>query len=291
MATWQPRDEDLGRVILTHQQSVAQVKARVTDFAETYWKNLGSWRDEDMQRFVSAVVPVVESGQMAVYRLTDVYLTTVLMGLQQEGAVAVPPATRPAMEAAINLRGISGREVYLRPGSTVHAALADGKSLEEAVNLGLYRLQDLIAMDMQLAQTHAARDTLSRSDRNVGYRRVLTGSENCALCALASTQRYHRSDLMPIHPGCDCTVAPIIGDRDPGQVINEGLLREIDAQLRAQGVTDTHGGAGAWVKSKATGDRYNTKRDVTNVMIRTHGEYGPTLTWRDQAFTGPSDIG
>jgi hypothetical protein len=26
------------------------------------------------------------------------------------------------------------------------------------------------------------------------------------------------------------------------------------------------------------------------VMVSEHGEYGPTLHWREQRFTGPSDI-
>jgi hypothetical protein len=31
-------------------------------------------------------------------------------------------------------------------------------------------------------------------------------------------------------------------------------------------------------------------RDAAQVRISDHGEYGPTLTWRDQAFTGAADI-
>lgn len=533
-------DAQLVRVVLTHQQAVKATRTRVKAFVTRYWQDMGSWRDADMERFIATVVPVIEGGQRTIYQLTDAYLTTIIINLSG-GGMAIP---RAGKELAVDFRGIPASQVYLRPGSTVYNALSEGKPIEDAVKLGLYRLQDLIDMDMQLAQTHAARDAMNRSDRVVGYRRVLTGSENCALCVLASTQRYHKENLMPIHPGCvpgsalvsgegvlaitrrrysgeltvittaggdevtvtpnhpvlteqgwvpahlvregdylfhrpsghrvgdgrpdeghapvpiedvwraldvtglsvvpltpedfhgdgadgevdivwtdgdlppvgdvsfgepdreiclvaghrsgvtlasesgltpllegacaptcgsvrgrglrfalcgrhlgrtqqtsrtsitrldapkeefsldsaagyasrgvdlirrlagqverdrvintrrvygpdhvynlhtvggwyasnnhivsncDCSVAPIIGDRDPGQVINEPLLRETDAQMKAAGVTDTHG-----IK--------NGKRDASSLMVRDHGEYGPTLTWRDQKFTGAATV-
>ena len=81
-------------------------------------------------------------------------------------------------------------------------------ALEVSIELGGKRLLSLVGTDMQLAARQQASYTMQASGREF-YRRVLTGAENCALCAIASTQRYSTADLMPIHPGCDCSVASI----------------------------------------------------------------------------------
>ena len=97
------------------------------------------------------------------------------------------------------------------------------------------------------------------------YRRVLTGRENCALCVVASTQRYYRGDLLPIHPGCDCGVQPLPPGLAVNQVIDEDLLEQVH-QITADrlGVSDR-------------GGRTPDYRKL--LTVSEHGEYGPTLSW------------
>ena len=102
--------------------------------------------------------------------------------------------------------------------------LSQGKNLQSSLEAGSRRLTTITQTDMQLAKTHTGREARGNNQNIVGYVRVLTGRENCALCFIASTQRYRRGDLLPIHPACDCTEAPLYGDTDPGQVIDEVLL-------------------------------------------------------------------
>lgn len=33
------------------------------------------------------------------------------------------------------------------------------------------------------------------------------------------------------------------------------------------------------------------QRDMTDIKVQLHGEYGPTLTWRNQDFTSAADLG
>jgi hypothetical protein len=81
---------------------------------------------------------------------------------------------------------------------------------------------------------------------------------------------------MPIHPGCHCKPEPLPGDRDPGHVIDEALLKEAhDAIARDLGESDR-------------GGRAPDYRDV--IITREHGEYGPLLAVRRNNFTGPDDI-
>jgi hypothetical protein len=108
------------------------------------------------------------------------------------------------------------------------------------------------------------------------YRRRMTGTGNCALCTIASTQRYRVAELMPIHPGCHCEPEPLPGNKDPGHVIDEQLLKDAhDAIARDIGQSDAGGRA----------------PDYRHLIItREHGEYGPLLAVRRQNFTGPDDV-
>lgn len=175
-----------------------------------------------------------------------------------------------------SLRGVAPAEVFLRPVVTARTALSEGKSFAEAMELGRQRASALTETNTVLSQ-RAAITRLSPA----GYRRVLTG-KSCALCATASTQRYKRSNLLPIHDHCDCSIAPIIGDRDPGHVINKSLLRD----LRSAGGSKYWNDRGVTVEN----GRVLKNGQPLDVETRTHGELGPVLVDGRQAFTGPAGL-
>ena len=50
-------------LIAAHQSQTMQVRERLTDYAKTLWGGLGSWRDEDVQRFVDLMTPRVLAGR------------------------------------------------------------------------------------------------------------------------------------------------------------------------------------------------------------------------------------
>jgi len=254
------------RVLLTHQRVVADVRRRVAAFVQSEYRNLGSWRDPDIERFVARIVPVVESGQVKTAALTQSYLASMarIAGIKPNPATPLPA----------NLRGVPLTEVYARPALTTYTALSRGSTLAEAVELGAQRAEQLVAMDMQMANVRSAFEFVSNDNRVVGWQRVLSPGENCALCAIASTQRYRTSELMPIHDRCSCDVAPIYGDRDPGQVINAERLEEVQAALQDKGL-------------EYTGGQFKSDRSI---RVNVHGEYGPVLGWADQGFTGPEDL-
>lgn len=64
--------------------------------------------------------------------------------------------------------------------------------MKEAVQLGAARAEYLASTEVQLARRGAGLQARSSNDRIVGYIRTLTGAENCALCYVASTQRYNK---------------------------------------------------------------------------------------------------
>lgn len=263
------------RVVNAYENEMAAVRARVVGYVQRVWGSLDAWREADIERFVRAVVPVVEGGQVRIAALTDAYLAaferTVL------GGAAAPVGVPAAQISYQAIRGVPAAEVYARTGPTVWSALADGLDVRAAVDKGLRRAVSTAATDMQLAKTRAATAVMSGKDNVVGYRRVLKGSENCALCIVASTQRYRKRELMPVHPGCDCGVSPIYGDKDPGQVIDPDRLEGLQDRIVERFGTEDR-----------TGRRAADFRDL--MVTEQHGELGPVLARRGDKFTAAADL-
>lgn len=265
------------REVLAYQAAVEQVRARLVRVAGAVWGGLGSYRDSDIDRLVRLVVPHVRAGQVQVANLTAAYFRSV--GATSNVDVA----------AVTGGRGVPAEEVYRRPGVTVYTELSQGKLVGEAIAAGGERLVSLVMTDLQMAKVRQAQRSLSSAGAH-GFRRVLSGHENCALCVIASTQRYHRGDLLPIHPGCDCSVDTLPKGWNPDvQVIDRQLLdlthdaiasklgrSELRARDLGRGKTDSRG---------------HPLSDYTDLIVtRQHSEYGPTLAWRDENFTSRADI-
>lgn len=277
---------DLDQLTAQHQAAVAQVRAVVEDYARRYWGMMASYHDADIERMVRAIVPHVQAGQITVARLTDAYLGPAarIAGWGEGGAAMIDPA---------QLRGgAPAEEVYRRPGEQVWTALSKGASVAEAAAAGEKRLMQLVAGDIQLAMRAQAARSMPPGSR---YRRVVTGAETCALCMLASTQVYRQGHLMPIHPGCDCTVQPLRRYTD--------AMRRSDADI----VQRTHEAVGdAGYDAAASGGHGGGGDDYRGITLRNedgrivagggekitvyeHGEYGPTLAWAGQHHRGPAE--
>jgi hypothetical protein len=176
----------------------------------------------------------------------------------------------------------------------------DRKPLTAAVGDGERRVRALALTDVELAVTHTARERLADESEIQFYRRVLTGAESCGLCVIASTQRYRKRDLLPIHPNCDCVVATIVGDQDPGRVINSTRIADeaqsrgenaagvpvydaddlIDADLLTQ---DVHEAIRETFGEIAFDARQIDYRKI--LLVKRHGEIGPVLTVARHKFT------
>lgn len=247
------------RLDAAYTAQIKAVRTRVETFALARFA-AGEHRDADMDRFVAQVVPVVLAGRRQVSSLTDAYLSRVL-GIRSLGPIDTD-----------SLRGVDVREVYARPYVTVRTKLSEGMAYDAAVSAGAARLTDIALADLQLAKTHTAKSVLSRTSGVEVYMRTLTGNVNCALCYVASTQRYFKEDLMPIHPGCDCGVMPIADSGE--QVINEPRLAAThEAVENRLGKSDSGARAPDYRKQ---------------LIVREHGELGPILTVKGQHFQGRS---
>ncbi|MFJ9694953.1 hypothetical protein [Kitasatospora sp. NPDC101183] len=239
------------------------------------WQGLGSWRDADVARFQRSTLPVVHAGQRTIASLTASYLEQ----MHREVLGTASPRIRldpDEVSGAAVRNGTDPADVYRRPFKVVWKTLADGDPLDVAQQRGADRLEILAKTDLQLARTHATRLVLDQQPKVTYFVRELRGEYDCALCMIASTQRYAKENLLPIHPGCDCGVRPVRADYDPGQVVDEARLEAIHKAVEAA------------VGQSARDARAVDYRQI--IVQNNHGEIGPVLGIRGQTFTGPDDL-
>jgi hypothetical protein len=238
---------------------------------------LGSWRDAERARFVGQAVPLVQGTQRTMAALVAAFVAA--QANAALGRVFAAPGVPD--RAAINLRrGVDPATVYSRPFTTVYTALSEGDRLPRAVEKGSVRLREIAELDLQQTyaeSSHAAMTGLPAGARPQFWRRVPIGSENCAMCLIAATQRYRVEALNPIHPGCDCQVQGIFGP-DQGQVVAPDVLEQVHSAVE---------------QLTGTGDRGAREQDYRKLIVAMtpeHGELGRMLVRPLDTFTGPGDL-
>lgn len=245
--------------------AVATVRARVVNYVGGLF-GPAAVTDTGMDDFVARALPVVAAGQRKTAALTDAYLTRVLADDFGERLRA------PRMIDTRALRGVDPAIVYSRPTKTVRYELSQGKTIDAAVAEGAKRLTKIAQSDMQLAKTHQARATLSGSTVD-GFERVLNGDYSCLKCVVASTRFYHKENLSPMHPGCDCGVKPVRKPKGKRIVLHPERLEAVHDKAAEYGIEN------------AAGQGY---QDL--LITHEHGELGPVLGWRDEQFRGQSEV-
>lgn len=199
-----------------YRTSLARVRGLVSGAVDRAWVRLGSYNEPDVPRFLAAAVPVVSAAQRHTASLTVAYLA--------RAAKVRPPAIDTSALTGAPLRnGAAPDEVYRRPFVTVWTALAAGTAWAAAVEAGRARAVATAETDMQLATRATAGAVGNSEDSIVGYRRVVSG-EACELCASVAGAFLSDANVMPLHPGCSCTLEPVIGhapqlDSEPEGVI------------------------------------------------------------------------
>ena len=259
------------QIIRRYQQVYGRIRADVERQIRLLWRQHGGLSDAQADAFVAAAVPVVAGAQTATAHLVAAYVAALrrqVLGSAEQSTVDVT-----------GLRGVEPEQVYRRPVVTARTAVAD-VGFDEAMGQAEQRAGVLASTDVALAQRAAMLQAVGSDERVVGYRRVLTG-DSCAYCATASTQRYRRGSLAPLHPHCDCSWTEIYGTVDPGRIINQQRLDEIKARA---------GDNPEYWKAKHFTVDADDRLTLPRVAVREHGELGPVLVAADHDFTGPDDL-
>lgn len=271
---------DLDRLARIYSEQSATIRDALERYAEAIWDSLPDYYDETMEPVVEELVAQSLAGQMTLGEITNAYLSECASTFGLD--VPIAAVDYDAIEAG--LRGVDPKTVYQRPANTVYTKLSEGVALDAAVRAGKLRLLNIIGTDMQMARVRQAHEVMKAwsSDGGVSggdsgrgeypqyYRRILTGRENCALCTIASTQRYKVDKVLPIHPGCDCDFGPLPpGDYD--WVIDEETLEAAHEAVEAHGFSADRSGRGP---------------DYRKIMIEVeHGEYGRIIKMRPRKIS------
>lgn len=254
-----------------HRDRFGQIQGNAVDWSLRAWDGLEDWTSPAAaDTWAELWLPIDGAATSASAVSTDAYFSLVAdtEGLEFGGL------------SAAELRGVPDEVYARRPFAELYRLLGEGKLWADAFAAARDRLSAMVATDVSLGQRKAASDWAA-AGKVVGYRRTLTG-KSCALCATASTQRYHGDQLMPIHGRCDCGVAPIKGRQDPGRVINQQLLDDLQQSSNRS----------AYWKDRdlvVEDGRVSTASDGTFMAkVRQHGELGPVLVAPGDHFQGPS---
>lgn len=262
--------KDLNQLTNAYADLSHAIRSRVEEYARLRWRGLPDYYASSIDAFVEDLVPRVQVAQEKLALLTDQYLANAheLLGY------APPSGELITEEINEGLRGAPAEVVYRRPANEVYAALHEQKTLEEAKRAGELRLLSIIGSDMQQARIRQAQRSMSSAGSGGGpgsgddgpqyYRRVLTGRENCALCIVASTQRYKVSEVLPVHPGCDCGFQPLAKGQDLFHVLDPELLERVH-QIVEERTGESNRSAGGY------GDF---------LMTLDHTEHGHILKWK-----------
>jgi hypothetical protein len=161
---------------------------------------------------------------------------------------------------------------YLHPPAPLPERL--NKTPEAVLDDVVDRAEVMVDLDVTRAVQVQSQWWMDHQDGVTGYRRVLhpelsqTGA--CGLCIAASDRVYKKSDLMPIHARCHCETLPIIRGQDPAGVLNDLDLKRL------------------YKDAGNTTDQRALKKQ--RYSVNEHGELGPVLTAKGDAFRSPADV-
>lgn len=294
--------DELARIQQAHHARLLAIRETSGGLIENAWDAYAGLDTASAAAFVDEAARITLAAQEQTAALAVAYMNA------NDAIVGRSADLVPSLPTIRN--GVPPADVYQRSVVEARRMVANGAPLEQAMNAGRARAVGAAQTDVIAANRAAISAGKSSRPWVVGYRRVLTG-KSCALCATASTQRYRIADLAPIHARCDCDVAEIIGNEDPGQIINRELLAELKG---TEGRPDYWNNRGylvdedgtirhaklETVRDPSTGkvlrtDAGNPVRrqvagDPLRITTRTHGELGEIVTDRRHAFTAADDV-
>ena len=246
----------LVRVAARHQTQILTIRDRsVRTIAATWSRVMVNPSDFAAAQWVQLAGPLLQAAQQTAAGLAISYVDTY---------VAAATGTAGALTDLVaadflNPRGVPLDELLMRPVIEMRSKLANGATMREAVDAGGARASQIGATDPMLSYRAASSEAMQQNPRVVGYRRV-PDAKACKFCLLVSTQRYTDGDLMALHPHCGCTVAPIVGSKDPGRVLDQALLDRLKGEGVIDDINRQRQAAGSR-EAKKVADGYRSKAD------------------------------
>lgn len=188
-------------------QLQARLRALLVAAVGTAWTELRGYDRQNVDEWLSAVLPIVDAAQRQSVALTDAYVARAL----DRQPLGIDP-TR-LIGAAVRA-GTAPATVYTRPFIQTWGALANGVAYQAAAAQGLHRAQSAARMDVQISH-FAAYGAIQSADPAIrGYQRIADASA-CAFCRLVNGAFVKSASASPLHNGCGCGLRPVLRDVEP----------------------------------------------------------------------------
>lgn len=188
------------RLASAHIEAQRRLRALTGTQVERIWRSLPGYDRENLDEWLSTVVPIIEAAKRQSAVLTDGYLARAM----DRAAFGIDPQTisdevRGATEVAA---------VYQRPFVTLWSALGEGTPFADAANAALARATSTAAMDVQMAMRATANAVQGADDAIFGFQRAADPSA-CDFCALVDGAYVKSADAMALHNHCGCGLEPL----------------------------------------------------------------------------------
>ncbi|WP_136057250.1 hypothetical protein [Microbacterium sp. K24] len=278
MANEEIKYEHLVNTYAAQQSNVVEALLRVL---LQIWLPFSWWGRPDMVNAAAAASAVqVDVATRRARRLSRAFM------LRQLELIGAMPDSLPPIVDSYERGGTPIVEVYKRPARQlehkirqVHTSPETGKLdwpdrvSDDEWKSFTDRLTSIVTDDLAATARDEAQKVMWASPKVIGYRRVIhpefSKTGTCGLCVVASSRFYSKSELMPLHDLCKCTISPLTADRDLGLQLNAADLARI---------------------YEAAGSNYAEDLKRIKVQVREHGELGPILTRRGDAFRTVSKV-
>lgn len=184
-----------------HILAEERLRKATTAIVGRIWAGLPGYDRQNVDQWLSTVLPVVAAGQRQSVALTEAYIARYLdrppRGIDVEELIG----------AAVR-NGTPPETVYERPFVSVWADLGAGKLFEDAYASGLARATSSAAMDVQLSMRATANAVQNADEGVYGYQRVADGGA-CAFCLEIDGAYVKSADAFPLHNNCGCGLEPL----------------------------------------------------------------------------------
>lgn len=259
---WLPvlSDAEVEALTRRYQLALKRIGERTNLTLKRIWDALGSWDEADILGFFEQIEPALAAAKKSTVRVSNGYYSKL-------GEVR-PPAF-PVADV------LSVPPDPATPFLSHWSKLKNGVSFAESVESAFADMSNDVVDFVQSTARRTADVTAANGGvKIVGWRRVLTGV-SCEWCALVSTQRYRSAESADFgHRACDCSVVAIVGDRDPGQVINSKLYD----RLQESNVSNRLSQGRASKRSLVAADNAIARRD--QALAELSGEADPQRRMR-----------
>lgn len=194
------------RLADAHIAAQAQLRTLAEDAVRRAWRGLPGYDEPDVDRFLTAVVPVVLAAQARSVALTDAFVAQ---------SLGRAPLGVDADEVIAGLRGpTTPEQTYRRPFVTVWTALQGRTPWADAVASGEARATASAAMDVQMAMRGALAEIQTSDPGITGWQRVADPNA-CEFCQLVDGAKLKSPDAMALHNGCGCGIEPLTDSFTP----------------------------------------------------------------------------